>query len=84
MEIKFRKSFQKQYKKLPKKVQIQFKERLLMLIENKYHPLLNMHKLNGTESEFLSMNVTGDYRALFIIESTVFTFYKIGSHSELY
>ncbi len=84
MEIKICKKFQKQYKKLPNKIQIQFKERLLILIENAHHPILNVHALHGTEAFLLSMNVSGDYRAQFKIESSTITFYKIGTHSELY
>jgi mRNA-degrading endonuclease YafQ of YafQ-DinJ toxin-antitoxin module len=84
MEIEFRKKFKKQYEKLPQKVKAQFKERLALLIENNYHPLLNVHSLHGTESFLLSMNVTGDLRAQFQIESGKYIFYKIGTHSELY
>jgi mRNA-degrading endonuclease YafQ of YafQ-DinJ toxin-antitoxin module len=31
-----------------------------------------------------SINVTGDYRAIFYIENNIAVFYKIGRHSELY
>ena len=80
----FHKNFKKQYKKLPEKVKIQFNIRLQLYLENPTSPILNIHKLHGQEEEFTSMNVTADFRAIFTISKNVTTFYKIGTHSELY
>ena len=86
MEIVFHKNFKKQYQKLPKKVQVQvqFVIRLELFIAEPNNPILHVHQLHGEDSAYTSMNVTADYRALFIEDRVRVTFYKIGSHSELY
>ncbi|MFT7644506.1 MAG: addiction module RelE/StbE family toxin [Candidatus Paceibacteria bacterium] len=84
MEIVFRRTFKKQFKKLSPKVQAQFSARLKLLLNEKNHPLLKVHLLRGAKYPMQSMNITGDYLAIFIISETVVTFYEIGTHSELY
>lgn len=84
VHIDFHKNFKKAYKKLPTKVQTQFDVRLVLYMEDATNPILNIHKLQGKESEFYSLNVTADYRALFKTTITSVIFYKIGTHSELY
>lgn len=84
MQIVFHKNFKKQYKKLPNKVQRKFSERLDIFLDNDNHPLLNIHQLQGEGRPLISMNVTGDYRALFVREKESVTFHRIGRHSELY
>jgi len=84
MQIVFHKNFKKQYKKLPKKIQARFGERLEIMMADSNNTLLNVHLLQGEDEPLLSMNVTGDYRALFTKEKNKITFHKIGTHSELY
>lgn len=84
MRVSFHKNFKKQYKKLPQKIQVKFSERLALFIEENNNPLLNIHALQGDDVPLISMNVTGDYRALFIQHKALVTFHKIGTHSELY
>ncbi len=76
--------FVRQYKKLPLKIQKKFLERVAVFKENPRHPLLRVHRLQGDMELFESMNVTGDFRALFVREGVAATFHKIGTHSELY
>lgn len=84
MKIIFRKQFQKQYHTLPQRMQNHFDERLRLLIEAPDHPLLRRHNLKGRLTPLESINITGDYRALFTDENDTLTFYRIGTHSELY
>jgi len=42
-----------------------FKERLKIFIINKYHPILNNHSLSGKLHYYRSINVSGDWRAIF-------------------
>jgi len=84
MKVVFHRNFKKQYRKLPTKVQKQFNVRLAVFLEDPNDPILNIHTLKGNKYAVSSMNVSGDYRALFIQTKTRVTFYKIGSHSELY
>ena len=86
MNLDFERHFKKQYKKLPEKIQNHFDERLVLFLGHPNHPLLRIHELKGDMSPLQSMNITGDYRALFTIDAKTkqIVFYKIGTHSELY
>ncbi len=84
MNIVFHRSFEKQLRKLPRKIQNQFVERLELFIKDMRHPLLHVHTLSGTRYPLQSMNVTSDYRALFVIEKERVVFYEIGTHTMLY
>lgn len=80
----FHRNFTRQYKKLPRKIQNRFDDRLSLLLEDMQNPLLGVHMLHGEKKPLLSMNVSGDYRALFLTQGNTVTFYEIGTHSELY
>lgn len=86
MKPVLQKSFLKSYSRLPKALKKKFAERVQLFLDNPSHPLLHIHKLSGDMFPLQSMNITGDYRALFIInvEKQQIVFYKIGTHSELY
>lgn len=84
MNVVFHRTFEKQLRKLPRKIQNQFLVRLGFFVENARHPLLHIHTLSGVHYPLQSMNVNADYRALFIIESDRVVFYEIGTHSALY
>ncbi len=87
MKIVFHKYFNKSYKKSPLKIQKKFKERFKIFIENKYSPILENHALCGEWKEFRSINITGDYRALYHyldIKEDIIEFFVIDTHSNLY
>jgi addiction module RelE/StbE family toxin len=84
MKVVIRREFKKSFKKLPIKIRTRFGERLEMLLSQTDPSLLRIHQLSGDKYPLLSMNVTGDYRALFMTENNTITFYEIGTHSELY
>ena len=85
MDVVFGKKFKKQYKKLPQEIQDKFDERLDLFRHNPQSRLLNIHKLRGRGECLFSMNVTGNYRALFLWEGAKSVqFRKIGTHSQLY
>ena len=77
--------FKKQFRKLPKKIQDRFEERLVIFLQNMFHPLLNNHSVEAAYPGWRSINITGDYRALFEIkDKNTAVFMKIGTHPELY
>ncbi len=85
MKLNKTRNFVKQYKKLPEKVRQQFKVRLELWIINPEHPTLRTHLLKGNLKGHWSMNISGDYRAIYYYasdEEVVFTL--IGTHSQLY
>lgn len=86
MQIFLDKRFLKQYKKLPRQTQLQFHKRTALLLEDPLHPQLHTHTLKGKLYPLQSMNVTGNIRALFLVneKEEKVMFYQIGTHSELY
>lgn len=85
MEVIFERSFVKQYKKLPRKIQERFKERLSLWTENPEDSRLRVHSLSGKYLGYWSFNVTGDIRTLYRYDGDeIVIFALIGSHSELY
>lgn len=71
-------------KKIPLKIQEHFFERLNLFTEDQYNVLLNNHSVDKAYAECRSINITGDYRAIFKKEESIIAFIKIGTHSELY
>jgi addiction module RelE/StbE family toxin len=86
MKIYYSKKFIKQFKKSPKQIKIKFKERLDLFIEDRYNPTLSNHRLSGNFINYRSINVTGDWRAIFkeLENGEVIFFVILGTHSELY
>lgn len=85
MIIRYHPTFRKQYMKLPAKIQKQFDSRVLLLISNPANRALHIHPLKGKYIGYWSMNVSGDFRALFRrTGDEIIIFGLIGSHSDLY
>jgi len=84
MVVIFNKSFYKDYEKLPKKIQDKFWNRLEIFKENKTNKILNNHSVDKAFTNCRSINVTGDYRAIFKEYDDMVVFVNIGTHSELY
>ena len=85
MTIQYLPKFKKQYKKLPKKIRDQFDERVELFSVDPTLPMLKTHPLKGNFAGYWSMNISGDIRALYIIQGdTMIIFALIGSHSQLY
>jgi addiction module RelE/StbE family toxin len=84
--IRFDKKFVKQYDKAGKQIQESFNQRLKLLIANKNSPILGLHKLHGQYSDCWSINVSGDWRAIYteMEKDKVILFITIGTHSQLY
>jgi len=85
MHIETTKKFDKQFKKLPAKVQDEFAERIELFLTKRNSPLLNTRKLSGNLKGLWSFNVTADIRVVFDDSyKDVIILVAIGSHSELY
>ncbi len=84
MRVYFSTRYDRDYRKLEKKMKSQVDERILLFIENQFHPLLNNHTLGGEYEGCRSINITGDYRAIFEPRGEVCIFIRVGTHSELY
>lgn len=85
MVIRYLPRFKKQYRNLPKPIQIQFDNRLRLFVADRSNPLLRVHPLKGAFVGYWSFNVNGDVRALYFTEGDeAIVFALIGTHSELY
>lgn len=86
MRIEYAKQFVKALRKSPQEIQYAFHRKLGLFIKDRFHPLLGNHPLHGQLKEYHSINVTGDWRALFreYDNGEVVFFLMIGTHSELY
>jgi len=84
MELSYSRAFKKEYKKLPKKLRIQFGNRVEVFKLNQFHPLLNNHFVNYPYEGCRSINISGDLRALYEASGDTIIFVHIGTHSELY
>lgn len=88
MEISYSKQFIKQLKKSPVKIQRSFRKRLELFTENPGNPLLRYHALQGELKAYRSINISGDWRAIFRIDlekgKLHMRFMDIGTHSQLY
>ena len=75
----------KAFDKLPQPVKEKFYERLRIFEQNPYLPLLNNHPVDAAYPGWRSINITGDFRALYEPKSDNFVvFMRIGTHSQLY
>ncbi|MCA9391640.1 type II toxin-antitoxin system mRNA interferase toxin, RelE/StbE family [candidate division WWE3 bacterium] len=87
--VRFNRKFVRAYRKLTPKIQKAVDSRIKLFEKQPNHPSLRNHKLSGRLSDMSSINITGDYRALFkVVKQTTTTteveFYLIGTHAELY
>ena len=85
MIVHTHRNFDKKYAKLPKKLQEKFKERRNLFMANPFDSILDNHSLHEPYAGCRSINITGDYRAVFFHEQEdVVRFIAIGTHHELF
>lgn len=85
MKILFHKNIVKQAEKLDDKIKKQLAVKLKLFSLDPYNPALRNHPLTGDFKGYRSINITGDYRAIYEQEENDLNqFYEIGTHSELY
>ena len=84
MTISFSKNFIKLSKKLNKPVREKPLIRIEMFTINPLDPELNNHPLKGKYKKYRSIDVTGDFRALYLIQDDHIVFDIVGTHSQLY
>lgn len=89
MNVRYSATFKKQYKKAQKKIQEKIKERISLFIRNPALQLLNDHVLTGKFQGCRSINITGDWRAIYSIRINLkseqeYYFELVGTHSQLY
>jgi addiction module RelE/StbE family toxin len=79
------KNFDKAYSKLPETVKVKFKQRRSIFLTDEFNVILNNHSLSGQYARFRSINITGDFRAIYYrLEQDTVIFVDIGTHNQLY
>ncbi len=89
MLINFGKKFSKKYDRSPAHIKEATKKRLELFKQNPFNPLLNNHALTGQYLGYRSIDITGDWRAIFSEYQSeggekIVIFELINTHSELY
>ncbi len=85
MNVDFTKSFNKQFGKLPWKLQEQAKAAVSLFLDDISAPVLRNHALKGEWSGYRSISAGGDLRLHFkMVNDNAALFVAIGSHSQLY
>lgn len=89
MEIRIDQRVAKQAEAAGKKIQNALGQRILLFRQNPFHPLLHNHPLVGRYRGLRSINITGDWRAIYLEKKTsdgkvLVEFRLFGTHSQLY
>lgn len=85
MIIGYKKDFNKKTKRLPVFIREPLAERLRLFVSSPHHPLLNNHALTGKWRGYRSINVTGDWRAIYQpINADIALFVDVDTHHNLY
>lgn len=86
--VRYSKRFEKDLRKAPLKIVRAFKKPQKLFLKDFHHPVLHNHKLSGKYGEYRSINVTGDWRAVFkekkLKNQHIIEFEMIKTHSQLY
>lgn len=85
MSIYIKKRCKKKLSKLTQKQKDRFTERLVLFRKEPYNRILRNHSLSGKYEGFRSINISGDFRAIYYKTSKGdYIFVDIGNYSELY
>jgi len=82
MKVAFSKPFQKDYKRLPNKIQKQIDEQITRLLDNPKHPSLRMKKMEGHPSVW-EARITHGYRMTLEIHDDIYLLRRAGTHDIL-
>lgn len=85
MIIILHRNFEKKFVRLTLKLKEKFKERRNLFLEDPFHSLLDNHQLTGDRIGQWSINITGDWRAVYIFSGdNMVIFIDIDTHGNLY
>lgn len=84
MRISFSKQFAKQRDKAPCSIQKTISRKLELFIKDPHNKQFNNHVLKGKLKFYRSIDITGDWRALYRQEGDLIFFTALGTHSRLY
>ena len=81
MRIYYSSKFEREYRRLSKKIKTKAEGKEKVFRQNPFHPSLKTHKLTGRLKEFWSFSIDYKYRIIFefVNEKTVW-FHAVGGH----
>ncbi len=80
--IHYNSDFEKQFRKLPRKIQQKALKAEKLFRSNSFHPSLRLHKLGGKLKGLWSISLDMKYRIVFKpLEDSIILFISIGVHS---
>ena len=82
MRLRFTKSYNALYRKLPQDIKERADKQLRLLLHNPQHPSLRLQKMKGY-GDLWKIRVTMHYRIVFQIEGDRYILRKIGPHDIL-
>jgi addiction module RelE/StbE family toxin len=82
--IDFSNKFEKNLKKAPLEIKIAFRKRMEIFSEDPFSSILNNHSLTGIYKGYRSINITGNWRAIYSEYPNKIVFIALGTHSQLY
>lgn len=87
MRVVYGRKWDKIYKKRIKsnqKLHEKFKERIKLFEKDPGNPMLKLHPLKGSRTGLFAFSVTGDVRAILVIEEDTAILVDIGTHAQVY
>ncbi len=84
MAVRYKKRFQKHFRKLSPKVKDKFYQQLEIFLASPLDQRLHNHTVDTAFPGCRSLDVTGDYRAIFREDGGDVIFIDIDTHSNLY
>jgi mRNA interferase YafQ len=84
MKVSYTKNFVKQSEKLNSMARTRLVQRITLFSNNPLDSQLRDHQLKGKYKEYRSIDITGDYRALYLLKGDEAIFDVVGTHSQLY
>lgn len=88
MNVVYDSDFLKKLKKVDVRIRNALKEKILLFSKNPQDPQLDNHELKDEYTGCRSIDITGDYRAIYkeikIEDETIAYFVALGTHKELY
>jgi len=83
-KVDFSTRFLKQHNKAPIETKRAWLKRFKLFNQNAFHPQLNNHQLSGKFKGYRSINITGDWRAIYSQGDGSIIFEILGTHNQLY
>lgn len=85
MIVGHKKGFEKKTRRLPIDIRKSLGIRLKLFMQDPRHPLLNDHALTGSWRGYRSINITGDWRAIYeLVDANIAIFVEVDTHHNLY